>query len=403
MNECRAGNFTYTVPAYASSLQLSGYITGHGWGQEVANCAEFCPHSHHFYVSNKYPGARSDDVQVEASVEFDVAGTDRGCIDQISEGVTANQYGTWYYGRGGWCPGQLIPLVQWTLPLASSSLGSSLSLEWPRHSTRADIGKTYGNTTGPPLVLTSERVVTVAYESLVFGETYIPHPSNYTGGGFGAQMQRMIRINAKAPPPVPPLCHISTNTINANSTNGGSDDAMTVEVNVTWRWGDTSSAPPSAVLIRLYTTSSPEPPPSATPSAFLYYSDVESLHSSEVVASSWQDTGSSSVYHTEVQMNTSTIASSWYLAVEVYALGEVGAGDPCGVYGISTMDPFDDNRDSERSSSYHLVIILSTLFVTVFLLSLIAIGMWKKERGCMQLPHEHDRLRLTSNSNDSTL
>ena len=28
-----------------------------------------------------------------------------GCANRISDGVVPGQYGTWVYGRGGWCPG----------------------------------------------------------------------------------------------------------------------------------------------------------------------------------------------------------------------------------------------------------------------------------------------------------
>ena len=28
-----------------------------------------------------------------------------GCTQQVSDGTIPNQFGTWIYGRGGWCPG----------------------------------------------------------------------------------------------------------------------------------------------------------------------------------------------------------------------------------------------------------------------------------------------------------
>ena len=34
-----------------------------------------------------------------------------GCAERASEGVVPGQYGTWVYGRGGWCPG--LQVDQW--------------------------------------------------------------------------------------------------------------------------------------------------------------------------------------------------------------------------------------------------------------------------------------------------
>lgn len=32
-------------------------------------------------------------------------------MKQVSEGTVPNQYGTWWYGRSGWCPGREVPIV----------------------------------------------------------------------------------------------------------------------------------------------------------------------------------------------------------------------------------------------------------------------------------------------------
>ncbi len=34
---------------------------------------------------------------------------------QVLDGVTPNQYGTWYFGRGGWCPG--LEVAMWQVDL----------------------------------------------------------------------------------------------------------------------------------------------------------------------------------------------------------------------------------------------------------------------------------------------
>lgn len=87
------------VPSDAAKVELAFIVTGHG-GVSGTGCAEFCDHQHHFTVNGApfvkdFPEAQSGD----------------GCAQRIDEGVTPNQFGTWYYGRGGWCPGTDVPPV----------------------------------------------------------------------------------------------------------------------------------------------------------------------------------------------------------------------------------------------------------------------------------------------------
>ncbi|MFO8072098.1 MAG: peptide-N-glycosidase F-related protein [Polyangia bacterium] len=88
-----------SVPADAARVELATLVTGHGMSSP-GNCAEFCNTDHHFYVNG------NDNVR-----DFPQAGSLFGCQDQVSEGTVPNQYGTWWYGRGGWCPGKHVPLV----------------------------------------------------------------------------------------------------------------------------------------------------------------------------------------------------------------------------------------------------------------------------------------------------
>lgn len=85
----------FAVPEGVGRVEIVALITGHGFGSDKANCAEFCNHTHHFRVND---GA--EHVQ-----EHPLAGTLFGCQDQVMDGVVPNQYGTWSLGRGGWCPG----------------------------------------------------------------------------------------------------------------------------------------------------------------------------------------------------------------------------------------------------------------------------------------------------------
>ena len=90
----------FEVPENATKVEFVSYITGHGWGSNgTFNCAEFCNSKHMFSVNggvfefeNDHPEAGALDYCMQPST--------------ISQGVKPNQYGTWGYGRAGWCPGQ---------------------------------------------------------------------------------------------------------------------------------------------------------------------------------------------------------------------------------------------------------------------------------------------------------
>jgi hypothetical protein len=88
------------IPESAQKVFISSYISGHGNGSEAANCAEFCPFESLFYVNG-----------TSYEHDFNNAGTDRGCFDLVDEGVVPNQYGSWPFGRAGWCPGQDVKLI----------------------------------------------------------------------------------------------------------------------------------------------------------------------------------------------------------------------------------------------------------------------------------------------------
>jgi len=122
-------------------VQLIAYITGHGWGAEVENCAEFCNHTHHFSVNG-----------TEFVKQHTRAGQNKGCVDQIEDGVVPNQYGTWPYGRAGWCPG--LDVKPWVVDVTDA-------------------------------IVSGENTIT--YEGLFNGATYVPTPSG-SGQGFGANI-----------------------------------------------------------------------------------------------------------------------------------------------------------------------------------------------------------------------
>ncbi|NMC69581.1 MAG: hypothetical protein GYA57_05860 [Myxococcales bacterium] len=85
------------VPADAVRVELATVLSGHG-GVEPENCSEFCDMNHHFLVNGH------DNLR-----RFPEAGTESDCMTKVDQGTVPNQYGTWWYGRSGWCPGKEVP------------------------------------------------------------------------------------------------------------------------------------------------------------------------------------------------------------------------------------------------------------------------------------------------------
>lgn len=83
------------IPADAARVELVAIVTGHGNGTN--SCAEFCNHQHEVTVNG-----------VSHLRAHPSAATTGGCIDEVDRLMTPNQGGTWWYGRGGWCPGQQV-------------------------------------------------------------------------------------------------------------------------------------------------------------------------------------------------------------------------------------------------------------------------------------------------------
>ena len=95
----------FTPPEGTTRVELVTLITGHGFGAESSNCAEFCNHTHHFALDGAEPIVKTHEE----------ANDTRGCARRVNEGVVPNQYGTWPFGRAGWCPGHDVPA--WARPL----------------------------------------------------------------------------------------------------------------------------------------------------------------------------------------------------------------------------------------------------------------------------------------------
>jgi hypothetical protein len=91
---------TVPIPEGVVHAELRTLVTGHG---SAANqCAEFCAHVHTLEIGGK-----------TFRRGFPEAGTPIGCVAEVSQGMTPNQGGTWWFGRGGWCPG--APVAPWVV------------------------------------------------------------------------------------------------------------------------------------------------------------------------------------------------------------------------------------------------------------------------------------------------
>lgn len=106
------------VSATAKRVELWALITGHG-GDTKTGCSEFCNHQHEFTIAG-----------VTHLQEYPEAGTEAGCRDNgIPAQMTPNQWGTWWLGRGGWCPGQ--PVLPYVIDLtADVPAGSTASVAY---------------------------------------------------------------------------------------------------------------------------------------------------------------------------------------------------------------------------------------------------------------------------------
>lgn len=106
-----------TIPATAKKVELFALVTGHG-ADKATQCAEFCNHQHHV-TANGTP----------YKLEFPMAGTQSQCVPQMTKGMTPNQGGTWWFGRGGWCPGQQVEPWRVTLG-AEAKPGTTVTLNY---------------------------------------------------------------------------------------------------------------------------------------------------------------------------------------------------------------------------------------------------------------------------------
>ena len=119
-NESRYNRqLNFTVPSWATKVEIVATITGHGFGKDNANCAEFCDHEHH-YEMNGF-----------STYEWHpLVYSNEGCENEVSNGVVANQFGSWPYGRAGWCAGQDVKKWIHDITLWTDSAGGNNHLTY---------------------------------------------------------------------------------------------------------------------------------------------------------------------------------------------------------------------------------------------------------------------------------
>eukprot|EP00656_Telonema_subtile_P016718 TRINITY_DN18855_c0_g1_i1.p1 TRINITY_DN18855_c0_g1~~TRINITY_DN18855_c0_g1_i1.p1 ORF type:complete len:590 (+),score=142.77 TRINITY_DN18855_c0_g1_i1:312-2081(+) len=101
----------------ASKVTLAAYITGHGSDQH--GCGEFCA-TQHVFALNGHSFVKNNSLpQTNQAL---------GCTEFVAEGVVPNEYGTWLYGRDGWCNGLPVPL--WSVDVSSASSAGGNTLEY---------------------------------------------------------------------------------------------------------------------------------------------------------------------------------------------------------------------------------------------------------------------------------
>ncbi|GAB5365580.1 hypothetical protein AAMO2058_001070400 [Amorphochlora amoebiformis] len=136
-----------------SRVEIVSLVSGHGWGVDAYNCAEFCDHEHRVWIRTTMG------IEQTTSLSFPTSGSNSGCEEYVSRGVTPNQYGTWPTGRSGWCPGLDVPAWRVFVPLTESGDSGSDDIE-----------------------------VEIGYSALFEGFDYVYKPKTLNSNGFPAKI-----------------------------------------------------------------------------------------------------------------------------------------------------------------------------------------------------------------------
>lgn len=108
-----------TPPAGTRRVAVAALISGHGYSSDPNYCGEFCNHESHFRAEG---GTEYIKDHPEVADYY-------GCAAQVADGTVPNQWGTWVFGRGGWCPG--LEVQPWLADItADVTTGAENSLEY---------------------------------------------------------------------------------------------------------------------------------------------------------------------------------------------------------------------------------------------------------------------------------
>lgn len=98
------------IPIVMTNLRLAQvHVLVSGHGNDINGCGEFCPIAHTIEINDK-----------KTTLNFTNAGTLFGCYEETMYGAMPNEYGTWHYGRNGWCDGNRVK--PWVIDVTSTLL-----------------------------------------------------------------------------------------------------------------------------------------------------------------------------------------------------------------------------------------------------------------------------------------
>ncbi len=118
-------NTVVRPPAGTERIVLELHGSGHG-NNSSTGCGEFCTSEHQLIVNGTV-----------ISHEFEMKNTN-DCAARVNLGVTPNQWGTWFFDRGTWCPGWMTD--QWVADITDAfdlsadndvSFAGFYSGDWP--------------------------------------------------------------------------------------------------------------------------------------------------------------------------------------------------------------------------------------------------------------------------------
>jgi fibro-slime domain-containing protein len=104
-------DYSFTPPPGTTRVELRSHVSGHG-NNSANGCAEFCTHSHEVDVNGQ-----------TFSKTFEMKNS-HDCAARVDQGVVPNQFGTWFFDRGSWCPG-------WPVEIWQEDITEAVDLEGP--------------------------------------------------------------------------------------------------------------------------------------------------------------------------------------------------------------------------------------------------------------------------------